>query len=55
MIVFDDNELEIALITYNRSKFVQEWFAELDEKVFSQNKGDPKRIERIDNLLNEVV
>lgn len=37
MIQFDDNELEIALVTYNRSAFVQEWFDTCCEEFCKRN------------------
>ena len=37
MILFDDNELEVALITYNRSAFVQEWFDKNCEEFCNRN------------------
>lgn len=37
MVVFDDNELEVALITYNRYEFVKEWFAHCFEALMERN------------------
>ena len=37
MIIFDDNELEVAMITYNRDEWVKEWFANCFEALMERN------------------
>lgn len=37
MVVFDDNELNIILITYNRDKFVQNWIEKCGREIAERN------------------
>ena len=37
MIIFDKNEFEIAIVTYNRAKFVEEWISQCYSNLLSRN------------------
>lgn len=37
MLIFDNNELEVSLITYNRSKFVSEWIERCSDGLLDRN------------------
>jgi glycosyltransferase involved in cell wall biosynthesis len=37
MLTFENDELEVALITYNRSKFVKEWITRYIDEFYARN------------------